>query len=132
MTPKKMRFPTALSLAVSLMLVPEALARAEGADKMLRACEILSRGMHVEGDTVYLPPGADVNQCWGFMSAVQEYSMLADHDGKTFLRACPPPDTTTVQIIQVFIKYANAHPEKLKLKAAAVAFNAMADAFPCR
>ena len=99
---------------------------------MLRACEILQRGMNIEGETVYLPPGEDVHQCWGFMSAVQEYSTLADQDGKTLLDACPNPDTTTVQIIHVFINYANAHSEKLGLKAAAVAYNAMADAFPCK
>jgi hypothetical protein len=65
------------------------------------------------------------------MLAVQQYSILADHDGKTFLGACPKPDTTTTQVLRIFIKYARAHPEKLGLPAAAVAFNAMADAFPC-
>jgi hypothetical protein len=70
---------------------------------MFKACEILQHGMHVERDAIYLPPGADVHQCWGFMSAVQEYSTLADQDGKTLLAACPSPNTTTVQIIRVFI-----------------------------
>jgi hypothetical protein len=45
--------------------------------------ELLERGIHVEGTQVYLPPGSDVAQCWGFMLAVQQYSILADHDGKT-------------------------------------------------
>jgi len=122
----------ALALGACLVLGSGSLAHAESARHMLEACEILKRGMHIEGETVYLPPGADVNQCWGFMRAVQEYSTLANQDGKTLLGACPSPDTTTPQVIEVFIKYANAHPDKLKLKAAAVAFNAMADAFPCR
>jgi hypothetical protein len=56
---------------------------------------------------------------------------LADHDGKTLLGACPKPDTTTTQVLRIFIEYARVHPEKLGLPAAAVAFNAMADAFPC-
>jgi hypothetical protein len=66
------------------------------------------------------------------MLAVQQYSILADHDGKTLLGACPKPDTTTTQVLRIFIKYTRAHPEKLGLPAAAVAFNAMADAFPCK
>lgn len=88
--------------------------------------------MHIEGDTIYLPPGNDVGQCWGFMTAVLEYAMLADKDGKTLLNACPDPDTTVPQVIGIFVKYARSHPEKLNLRAAAVAYNAMADAFPCK
>ncbi len=38
---------------------------------MLRSCEILQRGAHTEGGAVFLPPGVDARQCWGFMSAVQ-------------------------------------------------------------
>jgi Rap1a immunity proteins len=108
------------------------IADAQNGEKMLQACEILQRGSHVEGDTIYLPPGNDVNQCWGFMSAVQQYSTLADRDGRPLLSACPPPDATQAQIIRVFIEYARGHPDKLNLRAAAVAFNAMADAFPCK
>jgi hypothetical protein len=88
--------------------------------------------MHVEGNKVYPPPGGDVRQCWGFMGAVLEYAALADRDGRPLLAACPKPDTTTIQVLRVFIDYANSHPDKLGLSAAAVAFNAMADAFPCK
>jgi len=98
---------------------------------MLHACENLERGMHVEGTNVYLMPSPDVNQCWGFMSAVQQYSTLADQDDQRLLNSCPSPETTTVQVIRVFTKYATAHPEKLHLNAAAVAYGAMADEFPC-
>jgi hypothetical protein len=40
-------------------------------------------------------------------------------------------DTKTTQILDVFVKYANAHRDKLDTPAAAVAYNAMAVAFPC-
>jgi hypothetical protein len=106
-------------------------AHAETAKELLHVCEMLRRGMHVEGTQVFLPPGSDVAQCWGLMLAVQQYSILADHDGKTLLGACPKPDTTTTHVLRIFIEYARSHPDKLGLPAAAVAFNAMADAFPC-
>jgi hypothetical protein len=121
-----------LVLAAVLTLVwSGTTAHAETAKELLHVCELLQRGMHVEGTQVFLPPSSDVAQCWGFMLAVQQYSILADHDGKTLLGACPKPDTTTTQVLRIFIKYARAHPEKLGQPAAAVAFNAMADAFPC-
>ena len=41
------------------------------------------------------------------------------------------PGLATTQVLQIFIKYARSHPETLGLPAAAVALNAMADAFPC-
>lgn len=119
-------------LGISFALSCCGLANAQSAGEMLHACEILQRGVRVEGETVYLPPGGDVHQCWGFMSAVQEYATLADQDGQTLLDACPSADTTTVQVIRVFIRYANVHPEELSSKAAAVAYNAMAQAFPCK
>jgi hypothetical protein len=65
------------------------------------------------------------------MSAVQEYSVLADQAGTRLLNACPAADTKTTEIVDVFVKYANAHPEKRDTPAAAAAYNAMADAFPC-
>lgn len=106
-------------------------AQAQTARELLHVCELLQSGMHVHGTQVFIPAGSDVAQCWGFISAVQQYSILADHDGKTLLGACPKPDTSTTQVLRIFIDYARSHPEKLGLPAAAVAFNAMADAFPC-
>ena len=45
------------------------------AGEMLRSCEILQRGAHTEGGAVFLPPGVDARQCWGFMSAVQQFTI---------------------------------------------------------
>jgi hypothetical protein len=99
---------------------------------MLHACELLSRGMHVEKGVVYIPPSPEANQCWGFIESAQQYSTLADQEGKQLLDACPGEDTQTTDILKVFVDYARKHPEKLKLKAAAAAYNAIADAFPCQ
>jgi hypothetical protein len=118
--------------AICFLLLSSSFAMAQSAGEMLNACEILERGMHIEGESVFIPAAPDVNQCWGFMKAVQQYASLADQDGKTLLGACPDQDTKSTQIVRVFVAYAHQHPEKLSLKAAAVAYNAMADAFPCK
>jgi hypothetical protein len=107
-------------------------AQAQSARELLHVCELLQKGIHLKGAQVLIPPGSGVAQCWGFMLAVQQYSALADREGKTLLGACPKPGTTTTQVLRAFIKYARSHPDELDLQAAAVAFSAMADAFPCR
>jgi hypothetical protein len=124
----------AISTITAALLVFPALGtptQAETARELLHVCELLQKGLHVERGQVLIPPGSDVAQCWGFMLAVQQYSTLADQSGQTLLGACPKPDTTTKQVLGVFIKYARSHPEKSRLPAAAVAFSAMAEAFPC-
>ena len=65
------------------------------------------------------------------MSAVQQYSVLADQNGNRLLSACPAADIKTTQIVDVFVKYADTHPDKSNTSAAVAAYNAMADAFPC-
>jgi Rap1a immunity proteins len=110
-----------------------ALALAQNTGDMLHACELLERGIHVDNSgKVYIPAGPELNQCWGFIKAVQQYATLADQNGKTLLDSCPDPETDTTEVLHVFLRYARAHPEKLRLGAAALAYNAMADAFPCK
>ena len=118
-------------LAAAFLLSANTMVLAQTAGEMLHACQALQRGMRVTGNTAFLPSGTEAQQCWGFMSAVQEYSVLADQAGTRLLNACPAADTKTTEIVDVFVKYANAHPEKRDTPAAAAAYNAMADAFPC-
>jgi len=119
-------------MSVCFVFLAGSPASAESAREMLQACEMLQRGMHIEGQTIYIPPSARVNQCWGFIEAVQEYSSLAGQNGKTLLDACPGENITTVDVLHEFVSYLQKHPEKLDLKAAAAAYNAMVDAFPCK
>ena len=101
-----------LAVAAGVLAISSSFVRAQTTGEMLHACEMLERGMHVEGKDVYIPPSPSANQCWGFMSAVQEYATLADRGGKTLLNACPDPNGTTVQVVHIFTEYARTHPEK--------------------
>jgi Rap1a immunity proteins len=126
-----MRQPT-LSLLVSVFVLHTAApAVAQTAGEMLHACQTLQRGIRIKGNAAFLPSTAEAQQCWGFMSAVQEYSVLSDQGGTRLLGACPAPDTKTTQIVDVFVKYASSHPDKSDTPAAVAAYNALADAFPC-
>jgi hypothetical protein len=129
MKPKTLVIATlSLTALAALFLSP---ARAQTARELLPVCESLQRGLHVKRDQVFIPPGSDVAQCWGFMSAVQQYAALADQSGARLLDACPKPDITTTQVLAKFIGYARSHPKELDSPAAFVAFHAMRDAFPC-
>ena len=64
--------------------------------------EALERTARISGDKVQLPGRADVHICWGYMSAVQDFSVLTDPETKkTLFRSCPGPDTTLMQFIRV-------------------------------
>jgi hypothetical protein len=118
----------ALSVLAGLFAFP---AQAQTARELLPVCESLQRGLHTKRDQVFIPPGSAVAQCWGFMSAVQQYAAVADQNGTRLLDACPKPDITTTQVLGKFIRYARSHPKELDEPAALVAFHAMRDAFPC-
>jgi hypothetical protein len=128
----RMRALASCCFVLGFIFISGSAASAQSASKILRACETLQRGMHLERTTIFLPPGDDAHQCWGYMNAVLDYAVLANRDGKPLLGACVSAETTAIDIIRLFISYANAHPDKLNLSAAAVAYNAMAEAFPCK
>jgi len=46
--------------------------------------------------------------------------------------ACPPEQTTTLQLIQSFVRYARAHRTELQGNAVVAVFRALRKAYPCR
>jgi hypothetical protein len=130
MKPTTSAITATLATTVLIMLFLPA-AQAQTGRQLLPVCESLQRGLHMKRNQVLIPPGSDVAQCWGFMSAVQQYAALADQNGTRLLDACPKPNITTTQVLAKFIAYARSHPGELDSPTAIVAFNAMRDAFPC-
>jgi Rap1a immunity proteins len=106
-------------------------ARAQSANELLQACESLERTMTVLSDNISFPPSQTNDECWYFMSAVQQYSTLAAPGGQRFLGACTEPTTTLSQLIRAFTNYARSHPQHLNATATVVTYNAMQSTFPC-
>jgi hypothetical protein len=44
---------------------------------------------------------------------------------------CPPDGVSNGQLVKVFVKYLDQHPEKLHLPAVQLVYDATNDAFPC-
>ena len=107
-------------------------AHSETGNTLLQACEALEREARLEGDNIWLPNKADVHKCWGYMGAVQDFSVVWMGDPpKPLLDFCPGPKTKLIQFIRVFNNYARTHPQELHQPAPVLIFRAMQLAFPC-
>ncbi|TMJ37189.1 MAG: hypothetical protein E6G86_17630 [Alphaproteobacteria bacterium] len=84
------------------------------------------------GRHIYIPRTREALTCWGYMQAMQDLSVLADEEGHRIMGACPPEQTTTLQLIQSFVRYARAHRTELQGNAVLAVFRALREAHPCR
>jgi hypothetical protein len=107
-------------------------AAIEKGDELAAYCQSLERGAKGAGRHVYIPNTREALTCWGYMQAMQDLSVLADEEGHRIMGACPPEQTTTLQLIQSFIRYARAHRTKLQGNAVMAVFRALREAYPCR
>ncbi len=80
----------------------------------------------------------NMSDCMGYFDGVMEGASLQSiFDGKTsrtkfnILRSCPPRNLYRNQMIKVFVKYMDDHPEKLTKKAIITVSESLAEAFPC-
>src|SRR5207248_3764749 len=92
----------------------------------------LERGAKGAGRHIYIPRTQEALTCWGYMQAMQDLSVLADEEGHRIMGACPPEQTTTLQLIQSFVRYARAHRTELQGNAVLAVFRALREAHPCR
>jgi Rap1a immunity proteins len=117
-------------LALTLFLCTP--ARSETGNGLLQACEALEREIRISGNNIQLPNRTDVYKCWGYMSAVQDFSIIVDSETREpLLNFCPGPKTTLTQLIRVFTNYARTHPQELHEKASVLVLRAIQIAFPC-
>ena len=108
-------------------------AQAVTGQELLRQCEALERGAIVSGETVRLPKGQDAAACWFYMGAVQDIAATVEEEGgPSLIGSCVPPETTRLELVRAFTKYARAHREDLDLRVTALVIPALSEAFPCR
>lgn len=125
----------AVFLTITLALLPPP-AMADTAEEMATACapyraaEVRNEGDH---QMVFVPaPTMDSEVCWGAFTAFQQLAVIALYPHKEpSLEVCLPPNGGRVELIKVFLKYVEDHPEKLHENFALVLLQAMWKAFPC-
>jgi hypothetical protein len=107
-------------------------ARATDTPRQLAAsCQTVIADHKSAGQRIAIPNTRQALLCWGYMRAMQDVSVLAFEDGSRLLGACPPEDTTLLQLIQAFLKYARAHPAELQGSTAVAVIKALQQAYPC-
>ena len=107
-------------------------AQAVTGQELLRQCDALERGALVSGDTVRLPKSQDAATCWIYMGAVQDVSATVEEEGgPSLIGSCVPPETTRMELVRAFTRYARAHRADLDLRATALIIPALSQAFPC-
>jgi hypothetical protein len=116
--------------ALVIFLVMVSNVRAESALDLLASCRAAANGQLEPNGTIRFPP--DAEYCWGAFVVLQEFSRLLDASNRRIFNACVGPKVTRLQLVMVFLKYADNHPAELDQDFSHVAFSAFRDAFPCK
>ena len=124
----------AVALAVGAVAAAASVSPAQAVtgQELLRQCDALERGALVSGDTVRLPKSQDAATCWIYLGAVQDVSATVEEEGgPSLIGSCVPPETTRMELVRAFTRYARAHRAALDLRATALIIPALSQAFPC-
>jgi Rap1a immunity proteins len=130
--PMKYARTLSIGLVATVAFAWSEAAAVENARELASYCQSLERGATGPGRHIYIPRTREALTCWGYMQAMQDLSVLADEEGHRIMGACPPEQTTTLQLIQSFVRYAGAHRTELQGNAVVAVFRALREAYPCR
>jgi hypothetical protein len=103
-----MRYARILSIGLATVAFAWSAAAVENAQELSGYCQNLERGAKGAGRHIYIPSTREALTCWGYMQAMQDLSVLADENGHRIMGACPPEQTTTLQLIRSFVRSARA------------------------
>jgi hypothetical protein len=120
---------TLLIAAAAIALVPKS-AIADSGQEMLGACRPLTR-VQVTGDSSTMPDDVETFRCWGAFEVIQDMTTFS-RDGQRLMRVCPPGATTRLQMIAVFVKWMDEHPERLHENFSLLAFQSLRAVWPCK
>jgi Ssp1 endopeptidase immunity protein Rap1a len=127
-----MRYARILSIGVvAIVSFASSAAAVENARELAGYCQSLERGAKAAGRHIYIPRTREALTCWGYMQGMQDLSVLADENGGRIMGACPPEQMTTLQLIQLFVRYASTHRSELPRNAVVTVFRALGEAYPC-
>ena len=103
----------------------------QNARELAKVCRVLERGMGGKGQQIRIPNTKASLLCWGYMRAIQDLVVLTDEGGRRIIGACPPEQTTTLDLLHSFLAYGGSHPDVLEGNAAVAVITALQSAHPC-
>jgi hypothetical protein len=105
--------------------------RSDSTQEMLSACRPIAKAK-VSDHFVAFGNNFETGKCWGAFSMLQSLSAFVDmRDGNRLLHICSPEESRLVQLIAIFVDYAEKNPQRWHEPYAIVAFDAYQKAFPC-
>ena len=121
----------ALGLVLVLLFAAMPREADAGARELAGQCQTLLQGKHGSGGQIRIPFTKPALTCWGYMQAVQDFAALADEKGQRVLGICPPDRATMLDIVETFVRYADARGKDLPDNAALAVTKALQSAYPC-
>ena len=105
---------------------------AETTEKLLSDCRPVTQAKVMSDGSVMMNADFESGFCWGAFVIIDQ--MLMTVDGATnrpLFGVCIPKDHTRYQMIAIFVRYAEKHPERYNEDIPWVAVDAAREAFPC-
>jgi hypothetical protein len=120
-----------LIVLATMLLSSERVWAAASAGALLNNCQNLERGKKGTGHLITIPNTKEALICWGYMQAMQDVSVWVDENGHRIMGSCPSAQTTVLELIEAFVKYARSHHSELQDNTAVIVRMAFKEAFPC-
>ncbi len=120
-----------LMTLIAAALSPARAMTVGSAHDLAKYCQELERGSKGSGEHIRIPDTREALLCWGYMQAMQDVSVLAGEDGQRILGSCPPEQTTLLELIHAFVRYARSHRAELQGDTAVAVIRSLQQAFPC-
>ena len=121
--------PVIVAFAPGVSMLP---AKVETAGEMQSRCIGVAKAVKGSDQSIEFLATPDSYRCWGAFTAVQELVTITDATDGPLLEVCVPSDSTRLQMITIFQKYAGDHPEDGHLTFGYVVLKALWKAFPCK
>jgi hypothetical protein len=124
-----------LILATMILLLGAGLARAKGsslesAAAMQSNCRPFASAS-TKGEYISAPQTFDTGICWGAFLAIQEFVVTPwTPEGPGILPICNA-GTDRAEMIRVFVRYVDTHPQRGGEQFTHVVLNALWEAYPC-
>jgi antitoxin component of MazEF toxin-antitoxin module len=123
---------TVMVLATTIVLLSPHRVRAfESARELAAQCKSVQPFNIASGTDALIPGTKGALQCWGYLQAMQDLSVLVDENGKRLMGACPNERTTLMQLSRAFVAYADRHSNESDNDAALIVMDALRESFPC-
>ena len=112
-----------------VLLAPPALAAS--VSEMLANCRAIAKA-DLSGDKVKFSPDFKTGMCWGAFLAIQGAIVQGDQENQPLLHVCAPAESTTHQLVAIFVNYAERSPQRFHEDFFPVAIDALWQSFPCK